>query len=185
MEQAGKIGLKKMQLQLEVNLYIWERKQHKDKKKKNVRPRHIDSLPNLWKEYTLIQKPFLCKPTEMMTISLGIFWGLSILNTGTICVCDLKEMFSKQLCDSEMAWKLCCGCHVIITQHAQASATCIACSTAIYQVFPSLILFCRDISFLCDATIAQKKTTLLPPLTDRSSVGDTQVSCLCSAFSVM
>ncbi|XP_073332588.1 axonemal dynein light chain domain-containing protein 1 [Pagrus major] len=32
----------------------------------------------------------------------------------------------------------------------------------------------RDISFLCDATVTQKKTALLPPLTDRSSAGDTQ-----------
>ncbi|XP_049444840.1 axonemal dynein light chain domain-containing protein 1 isoform X1 [Epinephelus fuscoguttatus] len=32
----------------------------------------------------------------------------------------------------------------------------------------------RDISFLCDAMVTQKKTTPLPPLTDRSGMGDTQ-----------
>nr|XP_019954094.1 PREDICTED: axonemal dynein light chain domain-containing protein 1 isoform X2 [Paralichthys olivaceus] len=32
----------------------------------------------------------------------------------------------------------------------------------------------RDISFLCDAMVTQSKTTPLPPLTDRNSIGDTQ-----------
>uniref|UniRef100_A0A8C3ATR4 Axonemal dynein light chain domain containing 1 n=1 Tax=Cyclopterus lumpus TaxID=8103 RepID=A0A8C3ATR4_CYCLU len=32
----------------------------------------------------------------------------------------------------------------------------------------------RDISFLCDAMVTQRKTTPLPPLTDRSGIGDTQ-----------
>ncbi|XP_078025023.1 axonemal dynein light chain domain-containing protein 1 [Epinephelus lanceolatus] len=32
----------------------------------------------------------------------------------------------------------------------------------------------RDISFLCDAMVTQRKTTPLPPLTDRSGMGDTQ-----------
>ncbi|XP_070688333.1 axonemal dynein light chain domain-containing protein 1 [Pempheris klunzingeri] len=32
----------------------------------------------------------------------------------------------------------------------------------------------RDISFLCDAMVTQMKTTPLPPVTDRSSIGDTQ-----------
>ncbi|XP_054459231.1 axonemal dynein light chain domain-containing protein 1 isoform X2 [Anoplopoma fimbria] len=32
----------------------------------------------------------------------------------------------------------------------------------------------RDISFLCDAMVTQKKTTPLPPVTDRSGIGDTQ-----------
>ncbi|XP_035031600.2 axonemal dynein light chain domain-containing protein 1 [Hippoglossus stenolepis] len=32
----------------------------------------------------------------------------------------------------------------------------------------------RDISFLCDAMVTQRKTTPLPPLTDRNSTGDTQ-----------
>ncbi|XP_029284721.1 axonemal dynein light chain domain-containing protein 1 isoform X2 [Cottoperca gobio] len=32
----------------------------------------------------------------------------------------------------------------------------------------------RDISFLCDAMVTQRKTTHLPPLTDRSGIGDTQ-----------
>uniref|UniRef100_A0A8C4H9N1 Axonemal dynein light chain domain containing 1 n=1 Tax=Dicentrarchus labrax TaxID=13489 RepID=A0A8C4H9N1_DICLA len=32
----------------------------------------------------------------------------------------------------------------------------------------------RDISFLCDAMVTQKKTTPLPPLTDKSGIGDTQ-----------
>lgn len=48
--------------------------------------------------------------------------------------------------------------------------------------FIGLFLFYRDISFLCDAMTAQKKTTLLPPLTDRSSLGDAQVSCLSLVF---
>lgn len=51
--------------------------------------------------------------------------------------------------------------------------------------FIGLFLFYRDISFLCDATTAQKKTTLLPPLTDRSSIGDAQVSCLSLVFDVI
>ncbi|XP_018550856.1 axonemal dynein light chain domain-containing protein 1 isoform X2 [Lates calcarifer] len=32
----------------------------------------------------------------------------------------------------------------------------------------------RDISFLCDAVVTQRRSTPLPPLTDRSGVGDTQ-----------
>ncbi|XP_035508721.1 axonemal dynein light chain domain-containing protein 1 [Morone saxatilis] len=32
----------------------------------------------------------------------------------------------------------------------------------------------RDISFLCDAMVTQKKTTPLPPLTDKNGIGDTQ-----------
>ncbi|XP_042271697.1 axonemal dynein light chain domain-containing protein 1 isoform X2 [Thunnus maccoyii] len=32
----------------------------------------------------------------------------------------------------------------------------------------------RDISFLCDAMVTQRKTTALPPLTDRCGIGDTQ-----------
>ncbi|XP_044056087.1 axonemal dynein light chain domain-containing protein 1 isoform X2 [Siniperca chuatsi] len=32
----------------------------------------------------------------------------------------------------------------------------------------------RDISFLCDAMLTQRKITPLPPLTDRSGIGDTQ-----------
>ncbi|XP_062251619.1 axonemal dynein light chain domain-containing protein 1 [Platichthys flesus] len=32
----------------------------------------------------------------------------------------------------------------------------------------------RDISFLCDAMVTQRKMTPLPPLTDRNSIGDTQ-----------
>uniref|UniRef100_A0A671Y7A3 Axonemal dynein light chain domain containing 1 n=1 Tax=Sparus aurata TaxID=8175 RepID=A0A671Y7A3_SPAAU len=32
----------------------------------------------------------------------------------------------------------------------------------------------RDISFLCDAMVTQKKTAPLPPLTDRSGIGDTE-----------
>ncbi|XP_074524432.1 axonemal dynein light chain domain-containing protein 1 isoform X2 [Halichoeres trimaculatus] len=32
----------------------------------------------------------------------------------------------------------------------------------------------RDISFLCDAVITQKKSTSLPPVTDKSGIGDTQ-----------
>ncbi|XP_032382037.1 axonemal dynein light chain domain-containing protein 1 isoform X2 [Etheostoma spectabile] len=32
----------------------------------------------------------------------------------------------------------------------------------------------RDISFLCDAVATQRKTTPLPPLTERSGIGDTQ-----------
>lgn len=36
----------------------------------------------------------------------------------------------------------------------------------------------RDISFLCDAMVAHRKTTPLPPLTERSANGDTQVSYL-------
>ncbi|XP_078114779.1 axonemal dynein light chain domain-containing protein 1 [Sander vitreus] len=32
----------------------------------------------------------------------------------------------------------------------------------------------RDISFLCDAVVTQRKTTPLPPLTERSGIGDTQ-----------
>ncbi|CAK6977588.1 axonemal dynein light chain domain-containing protein 1 isoform X2 [Scomber scombrus] len=32
----------------------------------------------------------------------------------------------------------------------------------------------RDISFLCDAVVTQKRTTPLPPLTERSSIGDAQ-----------
>ncbi|XP_068445945.1 axonemal dynein light chain domain-containing protein 1 [Clinocottus analis] len=36
----------------------------------------------------------------------------------------------------------------------------------------------RDISFLCDAMVTQGKTTPLPPLTDRSSIGDTQNLCV-------
>lgn len=51
--------------------------------------------------------------------------------------------------------------------------------------FIGLRLFYRDISFLCDAMTAQKKTTLLPPLTDRSSLGDAQVSCLSLVFDVI
>ncbi|KAM8745860.1 axonemal dynein light chain domain-containing protein 1 isoform 1-T1 [Acanthopagrus schlegelii] len=36
----------------------------------------------------------------------------------------------------------------------------------------------RDISFLCDAMVSQNKTALLPPLTDRSGIGDTQNECV-------
>ncbi|KAK5869686.1 hypothetical protein PBY51_024386 [Eleginops maclovinus] len=32
----------------------------------------------------------------------------------------------------------------------------------------------RDISFLCDAMVARRKTTPLPPLTEKSGIGDTQ-----------
>ncbi|KAM9761820.1 axonemal dynein light chain domain-containing protein 1 [Menidia menidia] len=32
----------------------------------------------------------------------------------------------------------------------------------------------RDISFLCDAVVSQKKTTPLPPVSDKNGVGDTQ-----------
>lgn len=35
----------------------------------------------------------------------------------------------------------------------------------------------RDISFLCDALVNQRKTIPLPPLTDRSATGDIHVSC--------
>ena len=40
----------------------------------------------------------------------------------------------------------------------------------------------RDISFLCDAMVTQRKTTPLPPLTDRNSIGDTQVSLILPLF---
>lgn len=55
----------------------------------------------------------------------------------------------------------------------------------VHVCFIGLFLFYRDISFLCDAMTAQKKTTLLPQLTDRSSIGDTQVSCLSLVFDVI
>lgn len=55
----------------------------------------------------------------------------------------------------------------------------------VHVCFIGLFLFYRDISFLCDAMTAQKKTSLLPPLTDRSSIGDAQVGCLSFVFDVI
>lgn len=40
----------------------------------------------------------------------------------------------------------------------------------------------RDISFLCDAVVTQKRTTPLPPLTEKNSTGDTQVNALDELF---
>lgn len=41
----------------------------------------------------------------------------------------------------------------------------------------------RDISFLCDAMVTRKKTTLLPPVSEKQVVGGAQVSrlflCVC------
>ncbi|XP_042081450.1 axonemal dynein light chain domain-containing protein 1-like [Haplochromis burtoni] len=40
----------------------------------------------------------------------------------------------------------------------------------------------RDISFLCDAMVTRKKTTLLPPVSEKQVVGGAQNSCVSDSF---
>lgn len=57
------------------------------------------------------------------------------------------------------------------------------CVLRLHRVISFFRIVCRDISFLCDATNAQKKTTQLPPLTDRGGVEVQQVSCVVNVMS--
>lgn len=46
----------------------------------------------------------------------------------------------------------------------------------LFVFFFCLVVTYRDISFLCDAVVSHKKTTPLPPLTDRNGTGSREVS---------